>query len=146
MKNLFNVACVFILLLINGCDRCDGIACSTGPPTFSIEIVDAKTGINVFTSEKYDPKSIMITDQNNKTIYLRFVSENKINTISISPNSEKGKHKLTLKAGTDLVIPIEVNVREGGEKCCTNYFLDGITVTGYDYEIAKETGLIIIKI
>lgn len=146
MKNLFNIACIFILLLINGCDRCDGVACSTGPPIFNIEIVDFETGINVFTSGKYDSKSIAVKDENNQTIYSRFVSENDINKISISPNSEKGRHKLTLKVGVDLVIPIEVNVREGAGKCCTNYFPDGITATGYDYEIIKETGLIIIKI
>lgn len=146
MKNLFKITCVFILFLINGCDRCKEMACSTGPPSFGLEIVDAETGINVFTSGKYDSKRIMVTDQNNQDVYSLFVAGDNMNILRIAPKSEKGKQKITLRVGNDLVIPIEVNVREGKGECCTNYFEDGVIVTGYDYEKSKETGRIIIKV
>jgi hypothetical protein len=146
MRNLFKITCVFILFLINGCDRCEEIACSTGPPSFVLEIVDGETGVNVFTSGKYDSKNIAVTDQNNQTVYSLFVAENNMNILRVSPKSEKGKQKLTLKVGNDLVIPIEVNVRKGKSECCTNYFEDGVAVTGYDYEKSKNTDRIIIKV
>ncbi|WP_214226910.1 hypothetical protein [Pedobacter sp. B4-66] len=146
MRNFLKITCVFILFLINGCDRCEGIACSTGPPYFVLEIVDAETGINVFTSGKYESKSIAVKDHNNQTVYSRFIAEDDVNIIGINVESKKGKQKLTLKVGNDLAIPIEVNVRDGKGECCTNYFEDGVTVTGYDYEKSKKTSNIIIKV
>jgi len=146
MKNLFKIAFIFIFFLINGCDRCAGIGCTTGPPSFVLEIVDAETGINVFTSGKYDSKDIEVTDRDNQTTYSIFQAGADMNILRISPKSEKGNQKFTLKVGNDLVIPIEVNVREGKGECCTNYFEDGVTVTGYDYEKSKNTDRIIIKV
>lgn len=145
MRNIFMIASVFIILLMNGCDRCDGIACVTGPPVFSVELIDSETGVNVFTSKKYDSKSIQLTDEANQAVYLNFISENNINIFNVSIDSEKSR-KIILKVGADVVIPMEVNIREGSGGCCTNYFIDDIKVIGYDVKASEKAGLIIIKI
>ena len=146
MQNFLKVSCVLLLLLLNSCDKCEDIACSTGPPNFTVELVDAVTGENLFTNGKYMPGNIKVTDELGQKVYSSFFAEYGRNSLLISVNSTEGDQKITLAVGDDLSIPIKVKVYKGTANCCTNYFVEDVAVQGYATDVVKENGIIKIKI
>jgi hypothetical protein len=140
------MTCLFLLVLFNSCNKCEDIACSTGPPSFTVELLDAVTGANVFTTGKYQASSIRVTDELDQSVYTNFSSENNRNTLNIVVSSTEGNQRLTLALGNDLSIPIQVKVTKVSSGCCSNYFAEEIIVEDAESELVKETGIIKIKI
>jgi hypothetical protein len=146
MQNFLKISCLFIIVLLNSCNKCEDIACASGPPNFTLDLVDAVTGENLFTTGKYKASDIMVTNELGKNAFTKFIAEDNRNTLMIGANSREGDQKLTLAVGNDLNIPIQVKIRMGTSGCCTNYFTEDVAVQGYVTEVVKETGIIKIKI
>jgi hypothetical protein len=113
---------------------------------FTIELVDAVTGENVFANGKYKASSIKVTDELGQNVFTKFNADDNRNTILVGINSTEGIQKLTLTIGENLTVPIHVKVRLGTGGCCSNYFTEDVAVQGYKTEVVKETGIIKIKI
>ena len=146
MHNFLKISCLFILVLFNSCNKCEGIACSAGPPNFTLELVDAVTGENLFTTGRYNASNINVTDELGQHAFTLFTAEDNRNTIRISTKETEGEQKLTLSVGADLSIPIKVKVGFGTSGCCSSYYTEDVAVQGYATEVVKETGIIKIKI
>lgn len=143
---IFILCCLCFTLLMGSCDKCKEINCSTGPPRFTLELVDKETGENVFTSGKYKAEDIVLTDENQQTVYTQFVAENNLNVVNIALPDTEGEKELKMRFGGGQEIIIRLDVRKGESKCCTNYFAENIQVDNFPYEQSKETGIIEIKI
>jgi len=131
---------------MGSCDKCGELDCSTGPPSFSLELIDKETGENVFTSGKYNAKDIVIKDENQKTVSTYFISENNFNIINVALPSVEGDKELKMELGKAQVIIIKLHVRKGESNCCTNYFAVNITAENFAYKQSIETGVIRIEI
>lgn len=147
MHRFLKISCLFVLvLLFNSCNECEGMACTAAPPSFTLELVDAVTGENLFTTGKYKPGNIEVKDEGGQHTYTLFNAENNRNTLMVSVNSTEGEQKFTLSIGEDLSIPINVKVSFGTSGCCSSYQTEDVAVEGYATEVVKETGIIKIKI
>lgn len=140
--------CLCFTLIIASCDKnnCRDTLCSTGPPSFSLELVDKATGENVFTSGKYKAEDIVLKDENQETVRTLLVAEDNLNIIGVTLPNTEGEKELKMRIGGEQEIIIRLNVRKGESKCCTNYFAESIKVENFTYEQSKETGIIEIKI
>jgi len=147
MKDTIAILCFLCFTLLMGsCNKCGGIACSTGPPSFRLELVDKESGENVFTSGKYKAGDIVLTDENQKTVYTNFIGENNFNIINVALPSVEGDKELKMELGGTQVIVIKLHVRKGEAKCCTNYFAENITVENFAYGQSSKAGIIEIEI
>jgi hypothetical protein len=143
---------IILLLLINvGCkytDPCEDLLASTGPPFFSLKIVDKTTGENLITNGTYAANQVSITDINGKSVDYGFVGENQRNTFWIMAQKnlqDTGFRKIFFKIDPSIIIELEVNIYEGKSECFTNYFARDYKALNYPYEINAE-GLLIIKL
>lgn len=147
MKNCFHVSklvlflSLHVLLLIASCDECDGTLCATGPPSFSVELVDHETGENVFTSRRYVEADITLSSADDQTASISFIAENDVNVIGIALPSIAGDKELILSIANKVIIPISLHVREGTMKCCTNYFAEDIHISEFPFELVEESGV-----
>jgi len=71
-------------LFFAGCDKCDGVACSTGPPSFSVMLLDKETGENVFASGKYKENQVSVEDSEGNSVYSLGVGEDDYFIIRVS--------------------------------------------------------------
>ena len=145
MKNFF---LLFIVIII--CSSCEvespcGIA-STGPPLFTVEIIDAATNENVFTNGTYTEQQLKVTTPYSTYFDYFFISENNFNVINIFPGATDGTYTTYIKVGDQITIPIESKVYKSSSRCYTNYFMENIEVKGFDYTLDKEKGIYKIKI
>lgn len=122
------------------------MACSAAPPQFILELVDAVSGENLFTTGKYQASNIKVTDELGQNAFTKFNAEDNRNTLMIGVDSKEGIQQLTLTIGEKLSIPIKVNVGFGTSGCCSSYFTEDVAVQGYATETVRETGIIKIKI
>ncbi|MBG6234408.1 hypothetical protein IWX76_000963 [Pedobacter sp. CAN_A7] len=146
MQNFIKISCLFIIVLLNSCNKCEGIACTTAPPSFTLELVDAITGVNLFTTGKYKASNIKVTDELGQNVYTLFNAEDNRNTLAIIAKDKEGMQTLTLTIGKNLSIPIQIKVGFGTSGCCSSYHAEDVAVQGYVTEIVNETGIIKIKI
>lgn len=147
MNDTIAILCFLCFTLLMGsCNKCGGIACSTGPPSFSLELIDKETGENVFTSGKYKPEDIVITDENQKTVSHYFIAENSFNIINVGLPAIKGDKELKMGLNGKQVIIIKLHVRKGESNCCTNYFAENITVEDFAYSQPNKASDIKIEI
>src|SRR5690606_18666608 len=117
-------ACM-VSLLLSGCesmDKCDGVACSTGPPSFYVLIIDKDTGENVFTSGRFKTADVTVRDSEGKEIYDQVKGEAEDTRILIALPSREGDISINLNLNASTSIPIDAYVYEGKSDCCTNYF------------------------
>jgi hypothetical protein len=146
ITNFIKLSCLFVLVLLNSCNKCKDMLCSSGPPDFTIELVDAITGENLITIGKYKAGSIKVTDELGQNIWTKFNAEDNRNTLMIGAKETEDIQTLTLTIGEDLSIPIRVKVGFGTSGCCSSYSLKDVAVQGYATEVVKERGIIKIKI
>lgn len=149
-KRLTPILLAFIVSMLTiGCealDKCDGYMCSTGPPQFSVVLVDKVTGENVFASGRFNESEIKVTDIEGNAVYSTVVGEGDYFVIRIALPSREGDITVNLNLGDRVSIPISAYVREGKTKCCTNYFAEDVTPTSYKFEKDEKTGDFIIEI
>lgn len=152
MKIAFKIAILSLFLLNFNCDDfnpCgDGVLASTGPPVFTLKIVDKTTGENLITNGTYAANQISIIDINGNLVEYGFVGENQRNTFWIMAQKniqDTGIRKIFFKIDSFIVIELEVNIYEGKSECFTNYFARDYKALNYPYEVTPE-GLLIIKL
>ncbi len=122
-----------------------GIA-STGPPLFTIEIIDSATNENVFTSGTYTEQQLKVTTANSTYFDYFFISENNYNVINIFPGVTDGTYTTYIKLNDKVTIPIESKVVTRSSKCYSNSFIEKVEIIGFEYTLDKETGIYKIKI
>jgi hypothetical protein len=140
---LFSI--VFVLVFISCEKPCD--EASTGPPSFLVEIVDSATNENVFTNGTYTEGQLSVTTSPATISFsYGFFSEDNRNLIRITPSWSEGMFITTIKLGNQIAIPIESIITKSESRCNTNYFIQSLTLEGFEYEIEVETGIYKIKI
>lgn len=141
-KSIFVI--IFALFLYS-CDKpCQDA--STGPPSFSIEIIDAVSNENVFTNGTFTQSQLQVTPTNSASFYYSFISENNLNILTISPAWEEGTFTTTLKLGEDITIPIIAKVKKVSNDCHTNYGIETVTISNYESHFDQENYIYKIKI
>jgi len=141
---------LLILLLISGCkslNKCDDYACFTPPPEFIFELIDIKTGENLFTNGTLASKDIIVKDENNADVSYQFITENNLDVINLSSigwNTEISNYKLTI--GANLTIDFKLVIEKVNENCCTYFRILEFTILDYEFEQLNTTGIIQIKI
>lgn len=136
---------VCTLLLLYSCEKPCGEA-STGPPQFKVELIDATTNENVFTSGRFTQSQLLVTTPNSSSFGYTFISENNRNMIGISPAWIDGNFTTYIKLGDQITIPIKSVVYKTSNRCFENYFLKSVEVVGFPYSLETETGIYKIKI
>ena len=119
---------------------------STGPPSFSVEIIDKNTNENVFSNGTYTQNQLKVTTENSTTANYRFISENNMNIIGISPAWQEGTFTTIITLNNQISIPIESKIYKSSSKCYENYFIESLNVIGYSYTYDETTGIYKIKI
>jgi hypothetical protein len=143
MKNY--ILGIVIAVLFYACDKpCQDA--STGPPSFSIEIIDAVTNENVFTNEAFTQSQLQVTSTNSTLFNYSFISDNNLNILLISPAWEEGTFTTTLKLGADITIPIIAKVKKVSDDCNTNYVIETVTINNYENYFDQENYIYKIKI
>lgn len=137
------MAFVFFLLLILACNKlnkCDGLLCSTGPPSFRLELYDKETGQDVFTMQRFRGQDAELRDQNKELVYMQYVEADSLHFLNIALSNNEGEKVLQLKLDDEWIIPITLHVVKGESGCCVNYLAKDIQIDGYTYETSSQTG------
>lgn len=125
-------------------ESCD--EASLGPPYFAIEIVDATTNENVFSSGAYSQNKLEITTPNSTSSNFSFISENNLNIINISPALEEGTFTTYIKLNNEITIPVVTVIEKVSTPCQTNYILKSVSIEGFENSFNAEIGVYKIKI
>lgn len=133
-KSIFGITLFF---LFYACDTpCQ--EASTGPPNFSIEIIDAVSNENVFSNGTFIESQLQVTSENSTSLDYSFIAENNLNIIIISPAWEKGTFTTNVKLGDGIIIPIVSVIKKVSDDCYTNYVIQSVTINNYDYYYDTE--------
>jgi len=132
--------------IVYGCfnlDDCKPKECVSPPPDILFMIADKKTGENLFENGTLTGDTLFVTDENNKQVACKLVTDNGYYLVSI-PNIGwlTGTHKYTLTAGRKLHIPFTLTMKTRETKCCTYFEIQEFTVSNYEYEGDTLTGYV----
>lgn len=140
---------ILLMLVMAGCslsNKCEDYICSTPPPSYNFEIVDAETGENLFTNETLFREDIQLKDDENRNIDWQFISENNRNIINLHIGWEEGLNSYTLILAPELEIEINIQSQKKTENCCTFYEISEFSISPFEWEQSPTTGIYRIKI
>ena len=142
MKNLK----LFSLLLFTlaGFTSCglddDQTDCITGPVGFNVEFVDAESGENLYRNDTFQSAQLKITDEDDKQVAYRFITELDKTFIQVNLGFETGDKVVTMQLDDVTAVEFELTLSMLQESCKT-YYISDLEVPEYGYT-SDATGII----
>jgi hypothetical protein len=139
---------IFLIIIITffySCEEPCPIG-NTGPPSFTVEIVDATTNENVFTNGTFSENQLQVTTEGSLTQSYGFISDENLNRIIITPAWSEGVFLTKIKLNNEIVIPIRTLITKSSTKCFENHFITNLVVENYAYTFDNQNGVYKIKI
>ncbi len=147
MKNWINRSVLFLSFLSAiscGFDDEEPL-CVTGPVGFNVEFIDAVTGENVYRTSRFQSSQLQVTDEDNKLVNYRFITELDKTFIQVNLGFETGDKIITMKLDDETAVDFEITLSSLQENC-TTYYISNFNVRDFEWDEAGATGFIRINI
>jgi len=147
MKKLIGLLFFTLVFINQGCNKICG-ECFTPPAPFLFELIDKKTGENLFTNGTYEASQIELKNMiNNRSFEYTFIAENNHNVIEITSIGWRTETvKILLSIGNDDIFCLLVDAEVLSEDCCTFTRFTEISIEISEFELNPETGIYTIKV
>ena len=119
----------------------DQLDCITGPVGFNIEFIDASTGENVYRVNRFQPSQLRVTDEDNKLVNYRFITELDKTYIQVNLGYETGEKTITMQLDEETSVDFEITMSTIQENC-TTYYISKFEVPEYGYDESGTTGIV----
>lgn len=143
MKNWINRSFLilsFLSVISCGLDDEEPL-CVTGPVGFNVEFIDAVTGENVYRTGRFQPSQLWVTDEVNKLVNYRFITEMDKTFIQVNLGLETGDKIITMKLDGETAVDFEITLSSLQENC-TTYYISKFNVPDLDWDESETTGII----
>ena len=143
MNNLIIRSFLFLtFIVITSCSLDDEQQdCVTGPVGFNVEFIDASTGENVYSINRFQPSELRIMDEDNKLVNYRFITELNKTYIQVNLGFETGEKIITMQLDDETSVDFELTLSTIRENC-TTYYISKFEVPDYEYEESGNTGIV----
>ncbi len=143
MKNwIFRSFLILLLISVTSCSLDDDQQdCVTGPVGFNVEFIDAITGENLYRINRFQPSQLRVTDEDNKLVNYRFVTELDKTYIQVNLGFETGEKIITLYLDEETSVDFELTLSSLQENC-TTYYISKFEVPEYGWEESTTTGIV----
>lgn len=134
---------LFISLFLTNCKNDCNKLCFTPPEPFQFEIVDAKTGINVFTNNTFESRYIKVVNlKDGSRVDYNFISENNYNILTINTIGwETEIVNYSIQIDNNEIFTLYVDAEFLSENCCSFSRYNEIKIENAQYNYDKEKGL-----
>src|SRR5690606_17197673 len=134
-----------LLITVLGISSCslgdDQQDCITGPAGYNVEFIDAETGENLYRNNRFQAAQLRVTDEDNKLVSHRFVTEMDKTFIQVNLGFETGEKTITMKLDDETAVDFKVTISQIQETCTTNY-ISKLEVPEYGYDESGTQGVI----
>lgn len=143
MNNLIIRSFLFLsFLIVTSCSLDDDpLDCVTGPVGFNVEFIDASTGENVYRINRFQPSQLQVTDEDNKLVNYRFITELDKTYIQVNLGFETGEKTITMQLDDETSVDFEITMSTTQENC-TTYYISKFEVPEYGYDESGTTGIV----
>src|SRR5690606_16343129 len=142
MKNLKFIRLLFIALGVSSCSLDDDQQdCITGPVGYNVEFIDAESGENVYRNNRFQAAQLRVTDEDNKLVTYRFITEQEKTYIQVNLGFEKGDKVITMKLNDETSVDFKVTISQLQE-ACTTYYISKLEIPVYGYDESGTPGVI----
>ena len=142
MKNWIARSFLFLSFIgVISCNLDDEQDCVTGPVGFNVEFIDATTGENVYRINRFQPSQLRVTDEDNKLVNYRFITELEKTFIQVNLGFETGEKTITMQLDQETAVDFEITLSAIRENC-TTYYISKFEVPDFEYEESGTTGIV----
>ena len=142
MKNWIAHSFLFLSFIgVTSCSLDDEQDCVTGPVGFNVEFIDASTGENVYRINRFQPSQLRVTDEDNKLVNYRFITELEKTFIQVNLGFETGEKIITMQLDQETAVDFEITLSAIRENC-TTYYISKFDVPDFEYEESGTTGIV----
>lgn len=142
MKNWIARSFLFLSFIgVTSCSLDDEQDCVTGPVGFNVEFIDATTGENVYRINRFQPSQLRVTDEDNKLVNYRFITELEKTFIQVNLGFETGEKTITMQLDQETAVDFEITLSAIRENC-TTYYISKFEVPDFEYEESGTTGIV----
>ena len=142
MKNWITRSFLFLSFIgVTSCSLDDEQDCVTGPVGFNVEFINASTGENVYRINRFQPSQLRVTDEDNKLVNYRFITELEKTIIQVNLGFETGEKTITMQLDEETVVDFEITLGAIRENC-TTYYISKFDVPDYGYDESGTTGIV----
>lgn len=142
MKNWITRSFLFLSFIgVTSCSLDDEQDCVTGPVGFNVEFIDASTGENVYRINRFQPSQLRVTDEDNKLVNYRFITELEKTIIQVNLGFETGEKTITMQLDEETAVDFEITLSAIRENC-TTYYISKFDVPDYGYDESGTTGVV----
>lgn len=142
MKNWIARSFLFLSFIgVTSCSLDDEQDCVTGPVGFNVEFIDATTGENVYRVNRFQPSQLRVTDEDNKLVNYRFITELEKTFIQVNLGFETGEKTITMQLDQETAVDFEITLSAIRENC-TTYYISKFEVPDFEYEESGTTGIV----
>lgn len=138
------------VFLISSCeDDCSDIACFTPPAQVILNLVDSKTGEDLFVNNTLNKDDISFKDENNQNVEFQyeFDTVNEVAYINLSEIGwNTGAHEYILSIGSELEIDLKMHTEEKHKDCCTFFQTINFDISSHEFSQSNTTGIITVTI
>jgi len=136
---------ICLLITVMGLASCslgdDQENCITGPVGYNVEFIDAESGENVYRNNRFQAAQLRVTDEDNKFVTYRFITEQEKTYIQVNLGFEKGDKVITMKLNDETSVDFKVTISQLQE-ACTTYYISKLEVPVYGYDESGTPGVI----
>lgn len=143
MKNWKLIGLFLITIMsVSSCSLDDNEQdCVTGPVGYNVEFVDAESGENLYRNNRFQAAQLKVTDEDNKVVPYRFITEQDKTFIQVNLGFETGDKTITMQLDDETAVDFEVSISLLQETC-TTYYLSKLEVPEYGFEQSGTPGVI----
>lgn len=142
MKNWIMRSFLFLSFIgVTSCSLDDEQDCVTGPVGFNVEFIDASTGENVYRINRFQPSQLRVTDEDNKLVNFRFITEFEKTFIQVNLGFETGEKTITIELDEETAVDFEITLSAIRENC-TTYYISKFDVPNYGFDESGTTGVV----
>ena len=136
----------FVVITFTNCNNLDCADFATGPPIISVELVDAVSEENIFTSGLYQTSDIQMVDSENRNVNFYFINENNYNIIQFVPYSYSEPNIVFINVKDVISAKITFDIKKVQGDCYTTYYVENIVVENYPFQMNTASGILTIKV
>lgn len=110
---------ILSLILLQACS-CRDIACTSPPPEFNFDLLDAQTGNNIFTFGQYTTDALKVKNQNNQNVDFKLSEDPQRQNIIILQGLGWQTEKTTVSfyLNNTKVFDFYIDAERTSEDCC----------------------------
>lgn len=134
------------IVLVTSCGLDDDPQrCVTGPVGFNVEFIDATTGVNLYSNNRFQQSQLRVTDQDNNLINHRFITQPDKTYIQVNLSFETGERTITMKLDDDTTVDFELTISSVQEGC-TTYYISKFEVPDFGYYESNTPGIVRVEL